>query len=134
MAGSLSIPTTLVTGDDVVCADMKEVIPDIETAVVKTSLSRYAGHCLPLERTYSILKEAACRALQNLDRRELFVYGRTIEVEILCDTGYHARVYADMSRAGWDGQKLVCYTASDIWDAYRFLTLGLYLLSSRLVP
>jgi D-amino peptidase len=134
MAGSLSIPTTLVTGDDVVCADMKAVIPDIETAVVKTSLSRYAGHCLPLERTHSILKEAAYRALQDLDRRQPFVYGGAIEVEVLCDTGYHARVYADMGRAEWDGHKVVTYTASDIWDAYRFLTLGLYLLSSQLMP
>jgi D-amino peptidase len=134
MAGSLSIPTTLVTGDDVVCADMKAVIPDIETAVVKTSLSRYAGHCLSLERTCAILKEAAYQALQDVDRRQPFVYGGDIEVEVLCDTGHHARLYADMGRAEWDGHKLVYCTASDIWEAYRFLTLGLYLLSSRLVP
>ena len=134
MAGSLGIPTTLVTGDDVVCADMKAAIPAIETAVVKYSRSRYAGHCLSLKKSYAILKEAAHRALQNVDTRQPFVYEGAIEVEILCDTGYHARVYADMGRAEWDGHKRVSYLADDIWDAYRFLTLGLYLLSSRLVP
>jgi len=134
MAGSLGIPTTLVSGDDVVCADVKAVIPYIETAVVKYSLSRYAGRCLPLEKTYAILKEAGYRALQNLDQRKPFVYEGAIEVGVLCDTGYHARLYADMGRGEWDGYKTVRYTADDIWDAYRFLTLGLYLLSSRLVP
>lgn len=134
LAGSLSVPTTLVTGDDVVCADMKAVVPDIETAVVKTSLSRYAGHCLSLERTHSILKEAATRALHDLGRREPFVYEGATKVEVLCDTGYHAQVYADMGVAEWDRKRLVSYTASDIWDAYRFLTLGLYLFTSRLLP
>jgi len=134
MAGSLGIPTTLVTGDDMVCADVKAVIPDIETAVVKYSLSRYAARCLPLGRTHTLLKEAAYRALQDLDQRRPFVYEGPIEVGVLCDTSYHARVYADMGRAEWDGHKWVCYTADDIWDAYRFLTPGLYLLSSRLMP
>ena len=44
MAGSLGIPTTLVTGDDVVCADMKVVIPDIETKVAGRPLSRFSQH------------------------------------------------------------------------------------------
>jgi D-amino peptidase len=134
MAGALSIPTTLVTGDDVVCADMRAAIPDIETAVVKISLSRYAAHCLPLDRTHSILKESAYRALQNLDQRRPFAYEGVIELDVLCDTGYHARLYANMGRAKWDGYKGVHHTADDIWEAYRFLTLGLYLLSSPLVP
>jgi D-amino peptidase len=134
MAGALSIPTTLVTGDDIVCADMRAVIPDIETAVVKTSLSRYAAHCLPLDRTHSILKEAAYGALQNLDKRRPFAYEGVIELDVLCDTGYHAQLYANMGRAEWDGYKGVHHTAGDIWEAYRFLTLGLYLLSSPLVP
>lgn len=77
MAGAQPIPTTLVTGDDVVCADMRAVIPDIETAVVKICLSRYAGHCLPLERTYALLKKAAYRALLYLDQRQPFVYEGT---------------------------------------------------------
>jgi D-aminopeptidase len=95
LVGSLFVPTTLVTVDGVVLADMRAVVPDIETSVVKTSLSRYAGHDLPLERTHAILKEAATRALHDLDRGEPFVYGGAVEVEVLCDTGHHAQVYAD---------------------------------------
>lgn len=134
MAGSLGIPTTLVTGDDVVCADMKAVIPDIEIAIVKYSLSRYAARCLSLEKTYSLLRDAAQRALQDLDTRRPLIYEGPIEVDVVCDTGYHAKVYADMGQAAWDGDRAVHYIASDTWDAYRFLTLGLYLLSSRLMP
>jgi len=134
MAGSYGIPTTLVTGDDVVCADMAVAIPGLETAVVKTSLNRFAARCLPLAKTRVILKDAARRALSNLERRKPFAYPGPLDLEVVCSAGYQAQVYAAMAKAEWDSYKTVSYEAEDIWDVYRFLTLGLYLLTSPLVP
>lgn len=134
MAGALGIPTALVTGDDVVCADMSAAIPGLETAVVKTSLSRFAARCLPLSKTQEILRSAARRALETLGERRPFTYQGPLTLEVACSSPYQARVYAAMGKGTWDGTRTVRYQAEDIWDIYRFLTLGLYLLTSPLIP
>ena len=38
------VPTALIAGDDVVCAEMAKAVPGIETAVVKEAMSRTGGH------------------------------------------------------------------------------------------
>lgn len=40
VAAQLGVPTALIAGDDVVCAEMAKVVPGIETAVVKEAMSR----------------------------------------------------------------------------------------------
>jgi D-amino peptidase len=66
LAGYYDIPTVLVSGDDVVCADMRMWCPTIETAQTKTSITRYATRCLPLREARANITEAARRAVAGL--------------------------------------------------------------------
>ena len=135
MAGQLGIPTVLVTGDDVVAREMRSVIPDIEVAEVKRAIHRYAAACLPLEKTGPLIRAAAKRAVQKARQVQPFTYRGPADVELDLHNPYYdaaiARLVPGVSAKGW---ATLHYRASDAMDVYRFLTLGLYLVNSPLLP
>jgi len=68
-AGYYNIPTVLVTGDDVVCKEARELLgEEVETVEVKKALTRTAARCLNPKKVREIIKEAAKKSLQKLDR------------------------------------------------------------------
>lgn len=68
-AGHYDIPVALVTGDDVVCREAKELLgEEVETVVVKKALSRTSARCLTPNKIRELIKESAKKSLQNLDK------------------------------------------------------------------
>jgi D-amino peptidase len=64
LAGYLGVPVALVTGDDRACAEAVELLgDDLQTAVVKRAVGRYAAECLGLEEARGVIREAAQRAV-----------------------------------------------------------------------
>lgn len=136
IAGHLGIPTVLVTGDDVACVEMQKFIPDIETAVVKYAISRYAARCLPFAKTEPIIREAAKRAVLKTKEGKIqpYRYKGPQELEIELNTPYRAKTIAELTDAKLVNTTTVMYTASDAMEVYRLLRLVLYLSNSSLLP
>lgn len=85
-AGYYNIPIVLVTGDDVVCREAKELLgEEVETVAVKRALSRTSARCLNPKKVRELIKESAKKALHKLDRiKPVKVEGRvTLRVEYL---------------------------------------------------
>ena len=66
LAGRYGIPAALVSGDDAVCAEMRNWCPTIEIAQTKVSITRYAARCLPLKEARANIRDAARRAVAGL--------------------------------------------------------------------
>jgi D-amino peptidase len=71
IAAQAGVPTVLIAGDDVVCAELQKVCPGIETAVVKRALSREAAAIVPPRRAQTIIAAAAQRAIERLRAGEI---------------------------------------------------------------
>ncbi|MDD2442074.1 MAG: M55 family metallopeptidase [Eubacteriales bacterium] len=65
-AGELGKPVILVSGDDKVCAEAKQLMPDVVTAEVKKALSLEGAEHLPPGRAFALLGEKAREALEKL--------------------------------------------------------------------
>jgi D-amino peptidase len=63
MAGQFGVPTALVTGDDVTCAEAQKLLGDVEVAVVKHGLGYGRALCLPPEETAPLIRQLAERAV-----------------------------------------------------------------------
>jgi D-amino peptidase len=63
VCGHFGASVILVSGDQSVAAEAQELIPGIESAIVKIASGRHSAECLPLEATQSIIREAAGRAV-----------------------------------------------------------------------
>jgi D-amino peptidase len=62
-AGSLGMPTILVSGDQAAVAEMQALVPETEGVVVKRSLSRGLSRHLAPERAQVLIREGISRAL-----------------------------------------------------------------------
>jgi D-amino peptidase len=96
LAGYYGIPAVLVSGDDQVCAEMRNWCPTIETAVTKVSITRYATRCLPLSEARANIKEAARRAIAGLANHEPLKLQPPITLEVRWHNNQTARTVSLM--------------------------------------
>lgn len=66
VAGHFGVPVIMVTGDQTACAQVVEILGDMETAVVKQATGRYAAECLPPQVTQELIFTSAARAVTRL--------------------------------------------------------------------
>jgi len=68
VAGAFDVPVILVTGDNTVCSEARELLGETYTVQVKEGLSRYAAHCLHPRKAGELIKNEAQKAVQNIER------------------------------------------------------------------
>ena len=86
-AAELGVPVGLVTGDQVVAAETRELIPTVDAVVVKHAYANFAARCIPPKRATPMIRAAAEKAVQRARRGELGPVADTarpyaIEVEL----------------------------------------------------
>ncbi len=64
VAGSYGVPLVMISSDHAGCKEAQDLIPGIETAVVKTGHGRYMANLLHPSETGPLIEEAAFRALE----------------------------------------------------------------------
>ncbi|WP_061297105.1 M55 family metallopeptidase [Herbidospora cretacea] len=82
-AGFVGVPVALVTGDEAVCDEARELLGDVETVAVKTGIDMFAAELLPIEVAQRKIEEGAARALNRLPDFRPYVVEPpyTLEVE-----------------------------------------------------
>jgi D-amino peptidase len=71
VAGAHGVPVVLATGDDKLCAEARELVPEIETAQVKIGLSLECARHLSAPRAREEVRMAALRAAARAGRGEI---------------------------------------------------------------
>src|SRR5512133_3368024 len=85
VAGHFAAPVIMVSGDQTACAQVKELLGEVETAVVKQATGRFAGECLAPPVTQEMICRSAQRAVERLaqgDSPDPFVLDMPITVTI----------------------------------------------------
>jgi len=66
VCGHFNVPVLLVSGDQSVCAEVRDILGPVETVVVKQASGRMAADCLPPEAAQLKIREGARRAVERL--------------------------------------------------------------------
>ncbi len=66
VCGHFGVPVLMISGDRAACDEARELLGDIETAVVKWASGRMAAECLGLEEAQQKIQQAAFQAVNNL--------------------------------------------------------------------
>jgi len=85
VAGHFGVPVIMVSGDQTACAQMTELLGEIETAVVKQASGRFAAECLAPQVTQELICLGAERAVERLaegDMPDPFVLDTPITVTV----------------------------------------------------
>ncbi|MDP2870994.1 MAG: M55 family metallopeptidase [Bacillota bacterium] len=67
LAGHFGVPVGLVSGDQCVCAEARELLPAVKTAVVKHAITRYSARCMHPERSRELIRGAAEAAMRDVE-------------------------------------------------------------------
>jgi D-amino peptidase len=124
-AGELGVPVGLVTGDQVVCAELRRRVPEAEGVEVKRALSNVAGDVIPPERACPMVRQGARRAVERALRGELRPHREEpapyeIEVELRQPPEEPLREnLRKLPEFALHGDRTVCTTALDMDLGFR---------------
>jgi D-amino peptidase len=85
VAGHFGVPVIMASGDQTACAQIVELLGDMEIAVVKQAVGRFAAECLPLQVTQDMIYLSAMRAVERLEEGDVpdpFVLDTPVRVTI----------------------------------------------------
>ena len=87
LCGNYGVPVLLVTGDEAVCRETRELLGgDLTTVAVKRGLSRYSARQIPPKRARRMIEDGAKAALQNLSAVNPYVPSSPVTITIEVDT------------------------------------------------
>jgi D-amino peptidase len=85
VAGHFGVPVIMASGDQTACAQIVELLGDMETAVVKQAVGRFAAECLPPQVAQELIFMSAARAVGRLEEGDVpdpFVLDTPVRVTI----------------------------------------------------
>lgn len=119
IAGYFNVPVIMVSGDDCLAKEAKQVLGNIETAVVKTAIDRWAARCLSLENAHHEIKTKAYRAVERLrDFQPYRTLGQT-EFEIEWTSTAACKRASLIPGSYAKSPRIIAYKGNDVYEAWR---------------
>ena len=119
LCGHWGCPVLLVTGDEAVCREARELLGDgLTTVAVKKGLGSYSARQLPPLKAREVIEEGARRALKDLTAVKPYDPGRPAEIQIEFHTP--ARLVEYRNRKGVEqlDEHTLVSRADDWWAAW----------------
>ncbi len=82
IAGHFGVPVIMISGDDAIVTEARELLGDIEAAVVKHAISYESARTLMPEVAYDLIREAAQRAVRHIDEFRPYVLDTPITLDV----------------------------------------------------
>ena len=120
LAGHFGVPVIMVSGDQTACAQVSELLGDLEMAIVKQATGRFAAECLTPEVSQELIYMTAARAVGRLAEGELsdpFVLDTPVRVAIEFFTSDMADRATRIPFTQREGTR-VSFTAQEMASAY----------------
>jgi D-amino peptidase len=138
IAAQAGVPTALITGDDIVAAEMSRVTPGIEAAIVKRAMSRTGGWIVPPARAHEIIRAAARRATERVGHGDVEVIDvkapLRFEIELRAPFNDEARdAFGRFPDFELRGDRTVAFEHDEMAVAYRMAAITQVLASGQQV-
>ena len=120
LAGHFGVPVIMVSGDQTACAQVSELLGDVEMAVVKQATGRFAAECLTPEVSQKLISMSAARAVGRLNEGDVpdpFVLDTPVRVTVEFFTSDMADRATRIPFTERDGTR-VSFTAQEMASAY----------------
>jgi D-amino peptidase len=128
MAAEIGVPLLAVSGDDVICQQLEELVPTIETAVVKHALASQAARHLPSARAREAITSACHRGTARLVAGDTSVPATSPGHRLDIDLGQLAGFAPLLVEAGFGSDKtgvvhIDITTWAQAWERLAFVGL-----------
>jgi len=120
LAGHYGVPVIMVSGDQTACAQVVDILGDIESAVVKQATGRFAAECLTPQVSQELIFMTEARAVARLTEGDVpdpFVLDTPVRVTVEFFTSDMADRATRIPFTQREGTR-VSFTAQEMASAY----------------
>lgn len=126
IAGHFGVPVALISGDQTIVAQAKEMLGDVEGVVVKEGIGTIAKTIHP-EKAQKLIKEGAIRALKRLKEFQPFKLQIPITMEITFKDEVYASLVGMLPGVKQLDGRTISFTGKDMVEVSKFLSAILFL-------
>lgn len=119
IAGYFGVPVLMVSGDDTLAEEVRESIGDIETAIVKYSLNRFAARCLSLEIAHKEIREKAYRAVKRINEIKPFQIEGPVEIEVEWTSTAECKKASLVPGSYMKSPRIIAYKGNNMVEAWK---------------
>ncbi|TWT14559.1 M55 family metallopeptidase [Planomicrobium sp. CPCC 101079] len=121
VAGSFGVPPVFISGDDAYVREVQETLPQVEAAVTKRAVDRFAAELLHPEVAQEIIREKAETAVKNAANQKPVVLEGPITFEIQFKGSQQAKMTTTIPSVELIGPKSIRFTCDDMITAYKHM-------------
>lgn len=115
--GDLGVPLGLVTGDDAVCAEARDLFGDVVIAQVKVARSRTCAWCMAPADARRLIEEKAAEAVERAEQFEPFVIEGPVTMRIQCLRTEQMQRWRGRADVEWLDNRTVEFEAPSVLEA-----------------
>jgi D-amino peptidase len=120
LCGTWGCPVVLVTGDQAVCREARELLgPELEAVQVKLGLGRFSARHVPPRRARELIEAGARRALEKPERPQPYDPGRPCEIAVDFKDPELVAPFRHRTGVEVTGPLTIASRADDWWTAWR---------------
>lgn len=119
VAGYFGVPVVLLSGDNMVAAEAKQLLGNLEVVIVKEARGSSAARCLAPGVARERIRAAAARALGNLNRYKPLKPPATVTLEVEFKEVAQAEAACLLPRSKRRSARVVTYESTDYLETYR---------------
>lgn len=121
IAGHYGVPVVLITGDDAATAELKAVLGDVETAVVKRAIGFHSAITSTPEAAQNLIRERTKVALQRRASFKPYKVATPVRLDITFKSYRPAEILAYLPIVERTTSHAVRYSGRNMIDVMRFL-------------
>jgi D-amino peptidase len=114
LAGHYNVPVVLVTGDDKVAKEAKDLLGNPETAIVKEGIDRYSAKCLTPEESSGRIRQAAKKALTRLKEYKPYRVKTPVKLDVEFTSANMASLASSIPGVVREGTRKISLTSKDV--------------------
>lgn len=131
-AGALGVPVVLISGDDKLAQEARNLLGEVETVIVKEGISVDSGKHLPLTKSKELIRKGAKRAIENMHRYSSFQVSEPGEIKLVFKHTKTAHLMANLPYFDRKDGYTITMTFNKYLIGYKNMIGALKLLFARI--
>ncbi len=120
LCGTWGCPVVMVTGDDVVCREARDLLGEgLTTVVVKEGLGRYSARNYGVKRVRQLIEEGAATALADLGAVPAYIPDKPCTIEVTYRTADRTEKFRHIPMVEIADPRKIVVKGDDWWSAWR---------------
>jgi len=119
IAGHFGVPVIMTSGDDCLEKEVRATFADMEVAVVKKAIDRWAARCLPHSKALAEIRAKAKKAVQRIQDFPLYEVSGSVEFEIEWTSTAECKRASLIPGSYPKSPRVIAYQGENVYEAWR---------------